>query len=91
VAHSQNLSSRNDSLKARLSILDAKAEEEALSEAELEDSHGISSDIHSLSRLNANICWQQSRSTWLREGDAKTKYFPSVLASRQRGNAISLL
>jgi hypothetical protein len=55
-AHSQNLPSRIDSLKAQLSILDAKGEVEALSEAELEDLHGISSDIHSLSRLNASIC-----------------------------------
>jgi hypothetical protein len=89
VAHSQNLPGRIDSLKARLSVLDAKGEAEALSEADLEDFHGISSDIHSLSQLNASICWQQSRSTWLKEGDANTKYFHSVLANRRRGNAIS--
>jgi hypothetical protein len=90
-AHSQNLPSRIDALNARLSILDVKAEEEALSEAELESSHGISLDIYSLSRLNASICWQQSRSTWLREGDAKTKYFHYALARRRQGNTISAL
>ncbi|MCI75580.1 endonuclease/exonuclease/phosphatase family protein, partial [Trifolium medium] len=37
--------------------------------------------------MQASICWQQSRSLWLKEGDAK--YFHSVLASRRRGNAIS--
>jgi hypothetical protein len=72
-----------------LSALDAKGAEEDLSEAELEDLHGITSNIHTLSRLNVSICWQQSRSKWLKEGDANSKYFHSVLASRRRGNAIS--
>jgi hypothetical protein len=56
-AHSQNLPSRIDSLKVRLSVLEGKGEEEDLSEAELEELHGLTSDIHSLSRRNANICW----------------------------------
>ncbi|MCI49490.1 endonuclease/exonuclease/phosphatase family protein, partial [Trifolium medium] len=64
-------------------------EEEDLSEAELVELHGVIADIHSLSRMNANICWQQSRSLWIKERDANSKYFHSVLASRQRGNAIS--
>ncbi|GAU35285.1 hypothetical protein TSUD_274870 [Trifolium subterraneum] len=46
---------------------------------------------YTLSRLNASICWQQSRSRWLKEGDANSKYFHSVLANRRRGNAISSL
>jgi hypothetical protein len=87
--HSQNLSSRIDSLKVRLAGLDLKGEEDALSEEELEDLHGVTTDIHSLSRLQASIIWQQSRSRWLREGDANSKYFHSMLASRRRGNSIS--
>ncbi|GAU35673.1 hypothetical protein TSUD_162450 [Trifolium subterraneum] len=51
--------------------------------------HGITSDLHSISRLHASICWQQSRSVWHKEGDANSKYFHSVLASRRRGNTIS--
>jgi len=42
-----------------------------------------------MSRINSTICWQQSRLLWLREGDANSKYFYSILASRQRQNAIS--
>ncbi|GAU22739.1 hypothetical protein TSUD_138630 [Trifolium subterraneum] len=64
-------------------------EEEQLSEAELVELHGVTSDIHSFSRLHTSICWQQSRSRWLKEGDANSKYFHSVLANRRRGNAIS--
>ncbi|GAU19481.1 hypothetical protein TSUD_77250 [Trifolium subterraneum] len=71
--HTQNLPSRIDSLKDRLSILDQKGEDEALSEAELAELHGVSSGIYSLSRLHASISWQQSRSLWLKEGDANSK------------------
>ncbi|XP_045831535.1 uncharacterized protein LOC123922923 [Trifolium pratense] len=44
-----------------------------------------------MSRLHASISWQQSRSQWLKEGDANTKYFHSVLAGRRRRNAISVI
>ncbi|GAU23660.1 hypothetical protein TSUD_304350 [Trifolium subterraneum] len=77
--------------KDRLAILDEKGGDEDLIEEELEELHRITSDIHSLSRLHAGICWQQSRSRWQKEGDANSKYFHSVLASRRRGNTISSL
>ncbi|GAU22487.1 hypothetical protein TSUD_296060 [Trifolium subterraneum] len=59
-----------------------------LPEDELVEWHEITSEIHSLSRLNASICWQQSRSSWLKEGDANSKYFHFVLASRRRVGSI---
>jgi hypothetical protein len=74
-----------------LSALDLKGEEAALSEAELEELHGVTADIHSLARRQASINWQQSRSRWLKEGDANSRYFHSMLASRRRGNTISLV
>ncbi|GAU40913.1 hypothetical protein TSUD_297190 [Trifolium subterraneum] len=64
----QNLPSRIESLKGRLSNLDQKGEEEQLSQAELVELYGVTSDIHSLSHMHTSICWQQSRSRWLKEG-----------------------
>ncbi|GAU48893.1 hypothetical protein TSUD_98840 [Trifolium subterraneum] len=49
MTHTQNLPSRIESLKNRLSTLDQKGEEEVLSEAEIAELHRVSSDIHSLS------------------------------------------
>ncbi|WJX63191.1 hypothetical protein P8452_48110 [Trifolium repens] len=89
--HAHNLPSRIKSLKVRLSALDQKGEEEELSEEELAEFYGVASDIHSLSRLSASISWQQARSLWLKEGDANSKYFHSILSSCRRGNAISVI
>ncbi|MCI39081.1 endonuclease/exonuclease/phosphatase family protein, partial [Trifolium medium] len=83
--------SRIESLKDRLAALDEKGGEGVLSEDEVLELHGVTSDIHSLSGLNDSISWQQSRSHWLKEGDANTKYFHTVLVSRRRGNVISSL
>ncbi|PNX62959.1 cysteine-rich receptor-like protein kinase, partial [Trifolium pratense] len=56
-SHTQNLPSRIESLKDRMAVLDEKGGEEDLSESELAELHGVSLDIHSLSRLNTSICW----------------------------------
>jgi len=72
--HSQNIPAKIDSLKDRLAALDGKGEIEELSTTECDELHDVSVNIHSLSRLNTSICWQQSRSGWLREDDASSKF-----------------
>ncbi|PNX76937.1 cysteine-rich receptor-like protein kinase, partial [Trifolium pratense] len=89
--HVQNVPSRIETLKDQLSLLDQRGEEVDLSGEELAELHGVTADLHSLSHLQASISWQQSRSLWLKEGDANSKYFHSVLASCSRRNAISVI
>jgi len=88
VSHSQNLSTQIAALKERMAILDGRGEFDELSVEECNELHDVSANLHSLSRLITSICWQQSRNQWLREGNANTKYFHSMLSSRRRRNAI---
>jgi len=88
-SHSQNLPAKITSLKDRQDDLDGKGEIDDLSADECDELWEVSATIHSLSQLSTSICWQQSRNQWLREGDANTKYFHSILSTRRRRNAIS--
>jgi hypothetical protein len=88
LTHTHNLSGKIASLKERQAAIDGKGEEEDLTEEEVVELRGISIDIHSLSRLNTSICWQQSRLNWLREGDANSKYFHSILGCQRRRNSL---
>ena len=87
-SHSQNLPTKISSFKDRQATLDGKGEIDALYADDCDELHEVSANIHSLSRLNTSICWQQSRNQWLREGDANTKYFHSILSTCRRHNAI---
>jgi hypothetical protein len=75
-------------LKNQMSELDEAGEEGGLSECDIEELRDITHDIHSLSRVNASVSWQQSQIHWLKDGDANSKYFHSVISSRRRRNAI---
>jgi hypothetical protein len=87
-SHSQNLPANILSLKDRISALDLKGESIVLLDEEVEDLHGFTEELFSLSRINSSICWQQSRLNWLREGDANSKFFHGIMSSRKRRNAI---
>jgi len=86
--HSQNLPARILSLKDKIAYLDLKGESTVLSDDDIQELHGLSEDLFSLSRVNSSICWQQSRVQWLKEGDANSKFFHRIMASKRNRNAI---
>lgn len=59
-----------------------------LLDEEIEEMHGCSEELFSLSRVNSSICWQQSRMQWLSEGDVNSKFFHNIMSSRSRRNVI---
>ena len=91
LSHTHTSLCRINSLKESISLLESKGEVEVLIEEEVNGLHGLSVDLHTLSKTNASISWQQSRLSWLREGDANSKYFHAIMSSRWRSNAISFI
>jgi len=88
LSHSKNISAKLDSLKAQLLWLEGRGEDGLLSQVKIEEMRGITHEIHSLSRINTSICWQQSMLLWLKDDDSNSKYFHTVLSSRRRRNSI---
>jgi len=86
--YSQNLLARILTLKDNIASLDLKGESTALSDGEIQELHGLSENLFSLSRINSSICWQQSRVQWFKEGDANSKFFHRVMSGRRSRNAI---
>ena len=64
-SHTLNLPASVVTLKDSLAVFDGKGEVEDLSDGERDELYSISANIHSLSRLNTSIYWQQSRNQWL--------------------------
>jgi len=62
-----------------------------LLDGEVDELHGFSEELFTLSRVNSSISWQQSRIQWLREGDANSKKKHGMLSSRRRRNAIPFI
>lgn len=55
---------------------------------EVQELHSLSDSLHSLSLINTNILWQNSRLLWLKEWDVKSKFFHGIMSSRRRANTV---
>jgi len=87
--HTTNIPGKISQVKDRISMLDEKGEVSVLGEDEVEELHGLTTELHSLYRIDSSISWQQSRLNWLHEGDANSKYFHDTMSCRRRTNIIS--
>lgn len=62
-----------------------------LSDSETEELHELTGDLHSLSRINTSICWQQLQLLWLKEGVVNSKFFHGIRSSRRQGKVLIIL
>jgi hypothetical protein len=89
--HTQNITGKITSIKARISELDENEELSTLGEDEVEELRSLSAELDSLSRMHSSICWQQSGLNWLRKGDANSKFFHGTMSSHRRLNNMTIL
>jgi len=86
--HTSNIDSKIREAKNRLADLDVVSESRGfLSQKEVE-LHCLPADILTLSKFQASMMWQKARVTWLKEGDANSKFFHGIMSSRRRSNAL---
>ncbi|GAU11113.1 hypothetical protein TSUD_197370 [Trifolium subterraneum] len=92
LSHAKNIGSKILEAKERLLGLDLRGENANLTDDDLiNERREVTSTIFSLSRIECSMLWQNSRTKWLLEGDANSKFFHALANSRKRKNLIVLL
>ncbi|GAU36760.1 hypothetical protein TSUD_213250 [Trifolium subterraneum] len=85
------LEGRIDELKVEISALDRKGEEVELSTEEVDCRKEKFGALWKLFKSKEALMFQRSRSKWLKEGDANTKFFHGSVKNRVKTNFISAL
>ncbi|XP_024626681.1 uncharacterized protein [Medicago truncatula] len=86
--HTLNIDSKIQEAQDRMAVLDALGENNSLGDQEVAEIHMLSADILAYSKLQTSMQWQKSRVNWLKAGDANSKFFHGIMASRKRVNSI---
>lgn len=82
---------RVERLVEEIKELDEKGEEVGLEEEEIESRKAKFCDLWRILKARDASIVQRSRATWLKEGDANTKYFHSCIKRRSSSNSIKAL
>ncbi|MCH86627.1 LINE-1 reverse transcriptase like, partial [Trifolium medium] len=82
---------RIEELVVEIRDLDMRGEEEGLSTQEVVSRKEKFRDLWKLLKNKEALMFQRSRSKWLKEGDANTKFFHGSVKSRSKTNLISAL
>ena len=48
-------------------------------------------NLHSLSCVHTSMNWQKARINWIKEGDANSKFFHSMMSNRQCRNSLHMI
>jgi hypothetical protein len=74
-----------------IQVLDIRGETFGLVSEEVTQRKELFSELWKLQKSKEAIIFQRSRSKWLRQGDANSKYFHGCIAARKKRNSISAL
>lgn len=89
--HARNIGGKIMAVKNQISVLDSKAELSMLLDEEVLELHDLSANLHSLARVQNSINLQNSRLSWLKDGDANSKNFHGVMSCRRHHNSINMV
>lgn len=87
----ENLDGNIKEGKNKANELDLKSEISCLTMDAIISKREASTQLFSLSRMNASILWQNSHFKWLKEGGANTKYFRRCMVNRRKTNEITCI
>ncbi|XP_057444081.1 uncharacterized protein LOC130736256 [Lotus japonicus] len=86
-----NITTKRKGIVKELNNLDKKAEEVSLNAEEVAKRKDLGAELWRLATLNESLLCQKARTSWIKEGDANTRFFHGMINWRRRGNSLFVL